>query len=322
MSPHRRHDTAAGMDAVNAACLIRGTASPASFTPTRPQHCITASTLGTAIHSSGAPAGLANGAVISFTGASRSGSTVSGSYQIGNIATDTVQGLLYAIEDAFDYEVDASIDASGRLIVTDTESGASSISLEVTGLDYGTRLSSNTGGTEGRNALGITASTDGNRLVLTSESYGSAPTFDIAETGHLLWTADLTVNNGADISGTINGGAAAGSGQNLTYNGITVKYTGSDSNQNVGTVNLSIGFSDLLDRFLFNITDPIDGYLAFKVKSLQQNITNYTNQIEDMEAFIERKAANLTARFVRMETAISILQNQSNWLAGQLQACD
>jgi len=309
------------MDAVNAACLIRGTASPACFTPTRPHHCITASTLGTAIHSSGAPAGLANGAVISFTGASRSGSTVSGSYQIGNIATDTVQGLLYAIEDAFDYEVDASIDASGRLIVTDTESGASSISLEVTGLDYGTRLSSNTGGTEGRNALGITASTD-EPPGPDEESYGSAPTFDIAETGHLLWTADLTVNNGADISGTINGGAAAGSGQNLTYNGITVKYTGSDSNQNVGTVNLSIGFSDLLDRFLFNITDPIDGYLAFKVKSLQQNITNYTNQIEDMEAFIERKAANLTARFVRMETAISILQNQSNWLAGQLQACD
>lgn len=267
----------------------------------------------------GNPAGLTNGSVISFTGTSRSGSTVSGSYQIGDAASDTVQGLLYAIEDAFDYEVDASIDASGRLLVTETDPGSSSISLAFTGLDYGTMLTSNPGGTEGRNALGVTASTNGNRLVLTSNSYGSNYGFEIAETGHLLWNADTDVNNGADISGTINGQAATGSGQNLTYNGVTVKYSGTAIDQNVGTVNLTIGLSELLDRILFNMTDPIEGYLSFKVKSLEQNITNYTNQIEDMEGLIDRRAKIMTAKFVAMEKAISTLQNQSSWLASQIE---
>ncbi len=140
----------------------------------------------------------------------------------------------------------------------------------------------------------------------------------LSETGHLLWNLDSTVDNGTNISGSINGTAATGSGQNLTANGVTVKYTGSASNQNVGTVNLTIGFGELLDRALFNMTDSFDGYLSYKMESLQQNITNYTNQISGMEDFITRKAENLTARFVRMEKAISTMQNQSNWLAGQI----
>lgn len=281
---------------------------------------ITASTAWDSIYdASGNPAGLTDNEVISFTGTSRTGLTVSGSYQVGSAATDTVQGLLYAIEDAFGYEVDATIDSSGRLIITDTESGDSELSLEITGLDYGTMSAANTGGAEGRGALGVTAATNGNRLVLTEQSYGSGHSFDITETSHLLWSSDATVDNGTDISGTINGEAAAGSGRNLTYNGVTIQYTGSDSNQNVGTVNLTIGLSELLDRALYNITDSIDGYLSYKIESLQQNITSYTTQIEEMEDFIDRKMENMTARFVRMETVLNKLQTQSTWLAGQIE---
>ncbi len=280
---------------------------------------ITASTTWDSIYDAGGnPAGLTDGEVISFTGTSRTGTTVSGSYRIDSAATDTVQGLLYAIEDAFGYEVNAAIDSSGRLVITDSESGNSELSMEITGLDYGTMSTANTGGAEGRNELGVTASTDGNRLVLTEATYGSGASFAIAETGDLLWSGDTTVDNGADISGTINGEAAVGSGRNLTYNGVTVQYTGSASNQDVGTVNLAIGVSELIDRALFNITDSIDGYLAFKIDSLQQNITNYTTQIDEMEDFIDRKMENMTARFVRMETAISSLQTQSNWLSSQI----
>lgn len=309
-------------DAVNAAVAAvneKLASSNAFYSDAGHTTAITAATTWDSLYDGGGnPAGLADGSVISFTGTSRSGAAVGGSYAIGSAATDTVQGLLYAIEDAFDYEVEASIDSSGRLVITDTETGESHISLEVTGLDFGAMAAANPGGAQGRNALAVTATTDGNRLVLTHQNYGAGHGFDIAETGHLLWTEDLTVDNGADITGTINGGAATGSGQNLTYNGVTVRYAGSASSQDVGTVNLTIGLSELLDRALFNITDPIDGYLAFKVESLQQNITSYTDQIEEMEDFIDRKMENLTARFVRMEMLISTLQNQSDWLANQI----
>jgi flagellar hook-associated protein 2 len=309
-------------DAVNAALAAVSetlASSESLYSDAGHTTAITASTAWDSIYDSGGnSAGLADGSVISFTGTSRSGDTVSGSYEIGSAATDTVQGLLYAIEDAFDYEVEASIDSSGRLVITDKESGASDISLELTGLDYGTISASNTGGAEGRIALGVTATTDGNRLVLTEQTYGSGHSFDIAETGHLLWNTDTTVDNGADISGTINGEAATGSGRNLTYSGVTVQYTGSASGQNVGTVNLTIGLGELLDRALYDITDSIDGYLTFKLDSLQESVTGYTTQIEEMEDFIDRKMDNLTARFVRMETALSKMQTLSSWLTGQL----
>ena len=39
-----------------------------------------------------------------------------------------------------------------------------------------------------------------------------------------------------------------------------------------------------------------------------------------MEALLERKQEALINRFVRMETALSKLQNQGSWLASQLDA--
>ena len=66
---------------------------------------------------------LQNGDVIDFSGTSRSGTEISGSYTITNIATDTVQGLLSAIENAYSNQVTASISSSGRITVTDKFTG-------------------------------------------------------------------------------------------------------------------------------------------------------------------------------------------------------
>jgi flagellar hook-associated protein 2 len=82
--------------------------------------------------SSGTPANLADGDRITFSGTTRSGTEVSGSYTIDNVAEDSVQDFLSAIEETFGNEVTASINASGRIVVTDKESGNSSLSLTIT----------------------------------------------------------------------------------------------------------------------------------------------------------------------------------------------
>jgi len=280
---------------------------------------------------------LVNDDVIAFSGTTRNGSTVSGSYTISDTGTDSVQGLLSAIEAAYNSQVTAEIDSTGQIVITDKTEGASSIALtfDYTGTEnqvdiFGSVSEDNSGGQEGRWAIDITASHDGtDHLELTHDSYGSSYSFTIEEdTNTGLWTGSQTtpvnVDNGLDVEGTINGEAATGSGQTLTGNsgetnvdGLAVTYTGSATGL-AGNVTLTLGIAELFDRTLFNITDSIEGYVGFKQESLQNSINSFGTQIEQMEERLNRKMESMINRFVAMETALARMQNQSSWLAAQI----
>ena len=75
-------------------------------------------------------------------------------------------------------------------------------------------------------------------------------------------------------------------------------------------------------RTLFGITDTFEGYVAFKQKSLQNSIDHYETRIDSIEAHLERKQERLIMQFVRMETLLSRIQNQSAWLCGQIDAAN
>jgi flagellar hook-associated protein 2 len=278
---------------------------------------------------------LVNDDTISFTGTDRSGNTISGSYTIDDTTTDTIQGLLSQMESAFDDEASASIDSSGRIIITDNSDGISSLSLtfNATGSAiFGTLSTSNNGGREGRYAMGITASSDtSGHLVLTNDNYGSGNSFTIEEnTDSGLWSgsmsAPVTVSIGKDVAGTINGEAATGKGQMLTgddgdanIDGLSIKYTGATTG-NVGNLKFTIGVATLFDRALFNITDSYDGYLSFKKDSLSDNISDIKDRIEQMNERLDKRKEVMTARFTAMELMLSKLQNMSSWLTSQLNA--
>jgi len=280
---------------------------------------------------------LENDDVITFSGTARNGSAISSSYTITDTGTDTVQGLLSAIETAYNSQVTASINTTGQIVITDKTEGASRIAMT---FDYtqtenkvdvfGSVSVDNSGGQEGRWAMNIAASDDGNdHLVLTHGSYGSSYSFTIGEdTDTGLWTGSqttpLSVNNGLDVDGTIKGEAATGSGQILTGNSgeanvddLAIRYSGSSLGV-AGNVTLTLGMAELFDRALFNITDSFDGYVGFKQESLQNSINRFETQIEQMEARLEKKMEMMVNRFVAMETALARMQSQSNWLAGQI----
>jgi flagellar hook-associated protein 2 len=419
---------------------------------------------------------LQNNDVISFSGTGRNGGEISGNYTISNATTDTVQGMLSAIEDAFSGEVTASIDTSGRIVLIDKYAGYSQLSLDISepadrGLDFGTvdvTSSAGDGSQEGRYAMAITATDDGsNHLVLRNDDYGST-SFTISQDktdnnyNHIVYTdtsnttdstsgavyisgqaggssgtawddiygasvsngetitisgknhsgtnissTDYTINvtndtvddllttirtafggdtkadvfirdgriyledktagsslmeltltyngsgtlslgtfggdntterdldlglingsiAGQDVAGTINGESATGSGQalsgdddNVNTDGLSVRYTGTSDNVDAGTIKLTLGVAELFDRTLFSITDSIDGYVAFKQDSLQDSINSYETRIEQMEARLDSKTEMMINRFVAMELALSKIQSQSDWLAGQISA--
>ncbi|RLB14748.1 MAG: flagellar hook protein [Deltaproteobacteria bacterium] len=282
-------------------------------------------------NSSGQSAGLQNGDVISFSGTTRDGSSISGSYEISDVTTDTVQGLLGAIQSAYGDDVSVSINGSGRIVVTDKYAGNSQLSLTITeptdrNLDFGTVLTTNTDGQEGRYSMDITASNDGsNHLVLTYDAYGSSHSFTISESADLLWTSgDQTVNNGQDVAGTINGETATGSGQVLTgddgqtnVDGLAIRYTGTDTGD-VGTIKLTFGVAEIFDRTLFGITDTYEGYLAYKQESLQDRIDDLEDRIKQMEDRLDKKMEQMINQFVAMEKALAAIQSQSQWLSGQI----
>lgn len=293
---------------------------------------ITASTKWNSVYiSSGESAHLANGDVISFTGVTREGDVVEGSYTISNVSGDSVQGLLSAIEAAFGNKVSAYIDSSGRIAIADNEVGTSSLSLSFDcsrahDLDFGSVSTENEGGQKGRYAMSITAEKDAEgRLVLYHNNYGSAYRFAIHQKNNLLWTSgDQTVDNGQDVAGTIHGESATGRGQLLigaddatNVRGLVIRYTGATTGD-VGSLKLTFGVAELLDRVLFHITDQYEGYVSFKQQSLKDNITTFNNQIAEMEKRLEKRRLEMINRFVRMELAIQKVQAQSNWLASQL----
>jgi flagellar hook-associated protein 2 len=296
----------------------------------------TAGTTWNSLYSSlGVQLGFADDDLISFSGITHSGTEVSGTYQIEDITTDTVQGLLSAIENAYSNQVSASIDTSGRIVLQDNSEGNSQLTLSsISHTDEGEFFGivditdgAGDGSQQGHNAMGLTASVDENgRLVIRSDAYGSSSAFSISQSTSQLGLSDGTYT-GLDVAGTIGGEPATGSGQILTGNdgntnteGLSIRYRGTVSNVDAGTITVSLGLAEQLDRVLFNITDSIDGYVTYKQTSLKETISGIDEQVEQIEARLDKKMQRLINQYVAMEMTLNRLQSQSDWLAGQTSA--
>ena len=137
--------------------------------------------------------------------------------------------------------------------------------------------------------------------------------------------------SGLDVVGTINNESATGSGQALvgdkpgigdpptSVEGLTIRYTGTTTGDQ-GTVKITMGVAELFDRALYDITNIADGYLDYRMESMADRVDDLEDNIEEMEDRLNRKMEMMINRFVAMEVALSKIQNQSNWLTGQINA--
>ena len=274
-------------------------------------------------------------AVITFSGTRRNGLEVSGSYTISDSTTETLSGLLEDIENMFEDEVTATLDSNGKLIITDTQAGDSQLTFTidtdaVNNLSFGTVDVDPTGADgsqEGRYAMTITASkTAGDKLLLTHNTYGTGHGIVVSQTNENdpLGLDGVSQVWGVNVDGTINGLDATGSGQRLSLDsdgnnadGLSISYTGTSTIAET-TFTLTLGIGELLDRRLGFITNTSDGYVTYKKTSLGNSIDSFEDQIENMEARLNRKMENMINRFVAMELALAKIQNQSQWLMAQI----
>jgi len=266
---------------------------------------------------------LATDESIGITGATRSGGTVSATFTISDPATQTVGDLLQSIEDTFNGKVTASVDSTGKIQLEDNTNGASQLGLTMTysgagSLAFGTMDET----VQGRYQMELTASKSAsNELVISNDNYGSS-SFDL--TADAAFGVASGTYTGVDISGTINGEVATGKGQVLTgdsgqanIDGLVVRYTGSATG-NVGKMTVSYGVGELMYQDLYNVVDIYDGYVSQKINSLNDSIRNFDDDVAQKESQLEIKRQNLVKQFLAMESTVSGLNAQSNWLASQL----
>ncbi|MDY7036405.1 MAG: hypothetical protein SV375_09640, partial [Thermodesulfobacteriota bacterium] len=254
---------------------------------------------------------IENGDTITISGTDRNGDALDTGIPEDLIytidVTNNMNDLLTRIEDVFlnDTSASTTVEArieQGKIIIEDQTSGVSQISLTLTYEDVG-------GSGTGNLDLGA---------------------FDqSAERDLDLGLVNIT-RSGLDVVGTINGEAATGSGQTLvgdapgtdettSVEGLTIRYTGPSTGAQ-GTVKITMGTAELFDRVLYDITNISDGYLDFRLDSMGERVNDLKYDIEDMEARLNLKMEVMINKFVAMELALSKIQNQSQWLTGQINA--
>jgi len=277
-------------------------------------------------------AGAQNGDTVRINGTNHDGNSLTSTFTIADVETDTVGDLLTKIRNTFNGRVSASVDEQGRIVVTDNQVGDSELTV--------TLVEENEGGgslnfgsidveEEGRLALEITAANTGNKLSLEHGGYGDRNGFSIAQAIDALGIAAGDFE-GTDVQGTINGEEAESFGRILTGKigsdsveglSLRVELTPEELEQESserGTVNLVFGVARLLGDALEAITDDFGGSLQNREKAIDDTIDDLDDRIVSMERRVDQYRTNMVNKFAALEGTIATLQAQGNFLSNQL----
>ncbi|MDX8403089.1 MAG: flagellar hook-associated protein, partial [Mariprofundaceae bacterium] len=267
--------------------------------------------------------GVTAGDTITISGTKRTGVAVSSTFTVLDPTQDSMADLLSAIQSAFDQQAVASIDASGRVVATDSNSGTSQMTFLLTAnnegvgtLDFGTASAV----TEGRYALNQSAAVSGNFVSIEHNDFGSGSSFSIAQSVNGLGITDGSFL-GVNVVGTINGEAATGIGQILlgssgNVDGLAALYTGTATGS-VGSFDLGMGIGAAYDNLLDRFANPATGFIQSTIKSSQDVIDQIQLRIGDLDFQLGKQREQLLKSFAAMEAQIGLLNSTSQWLTQQ-----
>jgi flagellar hook-associated protein 2 len=167
--------------------------------------------------------------------------------------------------------------------------------------------------------IGVSVNVVGGELEISADDVGSNGNFTLEFTGlgdgaGELWPGDVTAT-GDDITGTIGGEAATGTGDLLVGNagttsaGLSVRYTGGATGA-VGDITLAVGTGAAVERILDRYLDT-GGSLDSRLSQLDLRSQRITERVDAVDTRLERRRATLLAQFLRMETSIARLQSVS-----------
>ncbi|MDQ1397841.1 MAG: flagellar hook-associated protein 2, partial [Acidimicrobiaceae bacterium] len=176
--------------------------------------------------------------------------------------------------------------------------------------------------------LGLSVSVVSNALVVKSTGYGAGTSFDMMSdgTGSGLVSAASTweTHAGTDVAGTINGVTGIGSGQVLSapptdplLGGLTLKVT-APSAGSYGSYTYASGIAQRLSSRAKRVDDTTTGSLTTSISGAQSQIDGLDKSILSMNTRLDLQQADLQRQFASLESSLSSLKAQGNYLAGQI----
>ena len=176
-----------------------------------------------------------------------------------------------------------------------------------------------------------------NHLVLSSQRFGTGSSFSVSSDKTADGTnsgvgTSLTVTDGQDVAGTINGEAATGRGRtlsgntgNATTDGLQLLVSAAaatSAGQSLGHVTVTHGVGDSLNQVLTGILDPTNGSVAGAENSLNDQISDTQAQIQKIQDQVSTYTDYLQQLFSQMETRISSLKSAGDAFNAQVTALD
>ncbi|MGA2025794.1 MAG: flagellar filament capping protein FliD [Syntrophobacteraceae bacterium] len=140
------------------------------------------------------------------------------------------------------------------------------------------------------------------------------------------YNIDISQLPGTDqnISGTIDGLAATGSGNVLSLNntasgadGLAVSYTGATAPASA-TITVNRGIASLMNDLVSGFTNTSKGTVAAQQTGLQNNITGLNQQVSSMQANINQQMSTLQTQFENMDVAVAQMDEMQSYLTVQL----
>jgi flagellar hook-associated protein 2 len=221
---------------------------------------------------------------------------------------------------------------ANQMVVTDSFTG-NTATVSLADADTPESIVSKLNTAFGASALRLSASVDSGTVKITGANYGSVSTITV---GFKLDGVDAaqqlgfaSTASGTDVVGTINGKSATGAGQLLTADvpgvgdtndaqGLSFLFTG------IGPATTTISYVKGIGGALMGSADRVlnsgTGTIDITTSALQITIDSLTSRETDIQGRLDRQRAALTAQFTAMESAMSRLQSQGQWLTGQIAA--
>jgi flagellar hook-associated protein 2 len=178
-------------------------------------------------------------------------------------------------------------------------------------------------------SLSVTVEYDAvsNGLVIRSDQYGSDSQVEITaidtNTTTQLGLSVVAASVGVDVSGTIDGRIATGSGQVLTAdtgdaNGLSITVTGGTTGFR-GNIQFSRGVIGSMDNLLTNFLDN-DGILSTREKGINSSLEQIQEDRESLQFRLDSLRTRLVKQFSALDALIAQFQSTGNFLAQQIDA--
>lgn len=167
--------------------------------------------------------------------------------------------------------------------------------------------------------VGVSADAAG-VLTITSNRYGSLSTIGIGGSAAADLLPGSSASAGTDVSGTINGAAATGSGQDLTSSdGLKLEISGGAAPADRGTITFSRGFGDLVNHLVDGFIGT-GGLITGRTDSLQGSIKNLGKSRDAINLRLVQTEKRYRAQFTALDMAIGQMKSTSDYLTQQLAA--